>query len=212
MLPAVVTPRLHPTATGSPITPIRSPPSYRRSEFSGLTSWGTPSVADSPLELYRRHPALPPSLVVAAAFAGWVGSLPTEEVRARLELALRQADELSTAITPDSVPGLFSTKLGAEQLEELAAIMSEVRPAGMRTMARAFAEADLRDVLASIELPTLLLYGDADQRASRAVWEPLRAEIPTSTLVLLPGSGHDLALEAPEAFNAEVRRFIRSFS
>lgn len=164
------------------------------------------------LELYRRHPALPRSLVVAAGYAGWAGSLPAEEVRARLDLALRQADELPTAITPDSVPGLFSTKLSAEQLEEVAAIMSEVRPAGMRTMARGFAEADLRDVLASIDVPTLLLYGDADQRASRAVWEPLHAGIPTSTLVLLPGIGHDLALEAPEAFNAEVRRFIRSFS
>ena len=149
---------------------------------------------------------------MAGGYAGWAGSLPAEEVRARLELALRQADELPTAITSASVPGLFSTKLRAEQLEELAAIMSEVRPAGMRTMARAFAEADLQDVLASIALPALLLYGDADQRASRAVWEPLHAKIPTSMLVLLPGSGHDLALEAPEAFNAEVRRFIRSFS
>lgn len=164
------------------------------------------------LELYRRHPALPRSLVLAAGYAGWAGSLPAEEVQARLQLALRQADELPMAITPDSVPGLYSTSLGVEQLEELAAVMSDVRPAGMRTMARAFAEADLRDVLASIDVPTLLLYGDADQRATRAVWEPRHAEIPTSTLVLLAGIGHDLALEAPEAFNAEVRRFIRSAS
>ena len=80
----------------------------------------------------------------------------------------------------------------------------------MRIMAQAFDEADLRDVLASIEVATLLLYGDADQRAPRGVWETLHARIPTSTLVLLPGIGDDLALEAPDAFNAEVRRFIRS--
>lgn len=162
------------------------------------------------LELYRRHPGLPRSLLLAAGYAGWAGSLPAEEVQARLELALRQAEELPMTITPDSLPGLFSTEVTPEQLAELSAIMSEVRPTGTRIMARAFADADLRDVLANIDVPTLLLYGDADQRAPRGVWEALHAQIPTSTLVLLPGIGHELALEAPEAFNAEVRRFIRS--
>ena len=162
------------------------------------------------LELYRRHPGLPRSLLLAAGYAGWAGSLPAEEVQARLQLALRLADELPTTIAPDSLPGLFSTELAPEQLAELSAIMSEVRPTGTRIMAKAFAEADLRDVLTNIDVPTLLLYGDADQRAPRGVWEGLHAKIPTSTLVLLPGIGHELALEAPEAFNAQVRRFIRS--
>lgn len=164
------------------------------------------------LELYRRHPGLPRSLVLAAGYAGWAGSLPAEEVRARLQLALQLADELPRTITPRSVPGLFSTKLGAEQLDELAAVMSEVRAAGVRVMARAFAEADLRDLLPDIEVPTLLLYGDADERAPRTVWEPLHAKIPTSKLVLLPEIGHEVALEAPEAFHAEVRRFLGSVS
>ncbi len=43
-------------------------------------SWGS-SVA---LELYRRHPDVPTSLVLASAYAGWAGSLPADEVAARL--------------------------------------------------------------------------------------------------------------------------------
>ncbi len=164
------------------------------------------------LELYRRHPAVPRSLLLAAGYAGWAGSLAADEVQARLELALRQADELPRPITPDSVPGLYSTRLAPEQLAELSTVMSEVRPVGTRVMARSFAEADLRDVLPKIDVPTLLLYGDADQRAPRGIWEALHAQIPSSTLVLLPGIGHELALEATDAFNAEVRRFIRSVS
>src|SRR5437660_259439 len=30
------------------------------------------------LELYRRHPAIPRSLVLVSAYAGWAGSLPAE--------------------------------------------------------------------------------------------------------------------------------------
>jgi pimeloyl-ACP methyl ester carboxylesterase len=77
-------------------------------------------------------------------------------------------------------------------------------------MARAFADADLRDVLPHIAVPTLLLYGDADERAPRNIAHALHAAIPTSTLVMVPGAGHELCLEAPDAFSAEVRRFLRS--
>ena len=34
------------------------------------------------LELYRRHPLVPRTLVLASAYAGWAGSLPAEVVEA----------------------------------------------------------------------------------------------------------------------------------
>ena len=162
------------------------------------------------LHLGVRHRALPRSLVVAGGYAGWAGSLPPEEVAARLDLALRLADDLSTPISPESIPGLFSRAMPSELLEELASIMSEVRPTGARVMARAFAAADLRDLLSQIRVPTLLLYGADDKRAPRYVAEELHARILTSTLVTMPGFGHDWYLESPQTFNAEVRRFLHS--
>ena len=59
-------------------------------------------------------------------------------------------------------------------------------------------------------MPTLLLYGAADVRAPRPVAEALHAAIPNSELVLLPEVGHMCNLEAPEVFNAEMRRFLRA--
>ena len=89
-------------------------------------------------------------------------------------------------------------------------IMLDVRPAGIRPMITAFAAADLRDMLGTIRVPTLLLYGDLDTRAPRAVAEELHDRIPGSELVMLPGVGHVTNIEAPEEFDAAVRRFVRS--
>ena len=71
------------------------------------------------------------------------------------------------------------------------------------------AEADLRDVLPHIDVPTLLLYGDKDVRAPLAVAEDLHAAIPNSRVVVLPGVGHMSSVESPGAFNAEVRSFLQ---
>ncbi len=86
---------------------------------------------------------------------------------------------------------------------------SSIRP-GSGRMARSVAEADLRDVLPRIDVPTLLLYGDSDVRAPLNVAEDLHAAIPTSQLVVMPGVGHVSSVEAAERFNAEVRSFLRS--
>jgi pimeloyl-ACP methyl ester carboxylesterase len=72
---------------------------------------------------------------------------------------------------------------------ELMLIASEIHPAGTRVAMRAFAEADLRDVLPRIEVPTLLLYGDNDVRAPKDVWEPVHSGIRRSKLVLIPDVG-----------------------
>jgi pimeloyl-ACP methyl ester carboxylesterase len=94
-------------------------------------------------------------------------------------------------------------------IDEVAAIMSEFHPAGWRSMARALAEADLRDVLPRIEVPTLLLYGDADQRSPLHVADDLHAQAPGSRLVIIPGVNHLSNVEAAERFNSEVRSFLR---
>src|SRR5204863_7105101 len=44
------------------------------------------------LELYRRHRAIPKSLILAAPYAGWAGSFPAEVVEQRLQYWLRLAD------------------------------------------------------------------------------------------------------------------------
>jgi len=60
-----------------------------------------------------------------------------------------------------------------------------------------------------LTVPTLLIYGEEDVRAPRGVAEAIHAAIPGSRLMLVPGAGHDVNLEAPEEYDAAVRAFLR---
>ncbi len=75
-------------------------------------------------------------------------------------------------------------------------------------MARASAE-DLRGLLASIDVPTLLVYGDQDVRAPLSVAEHLHAAIAGSELTVLPGLGHVCNLEGPVQFNTILRAWLQ---
>jgi pimeloyl-ACP methyl ester carboxylesterase len=169
-------------------------------------SWG----GGLALEFYRRHPASVRTLVLTGAYAGWAGSLPAEVVEQRLKQALREADMSPEQFVPGWLPGLLTEAAPAELTNEVVAIMSEFHPAGYRTMARAFAEADLREMLPGVAVPTLLLYGEVDKRSPLGVAHDLHARIPASRLVVIPGVGHLSNAEAAQTFNGEVRGFLRS--
>jgi pimeloyl-ACP methyl ester carboxylesterase len=161
------------------------------------------------LEVYRRHGRRVRSLVLAAAYAGWRGSLPPEEVAARVARMEAELERPAEEWMDSYLPGFFAGTVPDETLQLVRTMMREVRPAGTRRLLTAFADADLRDVLPSIAVPTLLVYGAADARAPRPVAEAMHRAIEGSRLVLVPGVGHDVALEACAAFDAEVRGFLR---
>jgi pimeloyl-ACP methyl ester carboxylesterase len=162
------------------------------------------------LELYRRHPAVPQSLILASAYAGWAGSLSAEAVEQRKRHVLRALDLRPEQWAREWSPSMLSPSAPAELVDEVVASLCAFHPVGQRVLFRAFADKDLRDVLPGIAVPTLLLYGDRDVRSPLNVGQELHAHIPGSRLVVLPGVGHVSNLEAPERFNAEVRRFLRS--
>ncbi len=170
-------------------------------------SWGTTLA----LELCRRHPSMTSSLVLVGAYAGWAGSLPPDEVQRRLGFALTAADIVdANQWDPTSMPGLFSDIMPADRAAELVVLMSDIRAPATRTMARALAEADLRDELARVAVPNLLVNGVADERSPVHVAEQLDRAIPGSTLTVLAGLGHECYLESAAAFDAAVRPFLRT--
>jgi pimeloyl-ACP methyl ester carboxylesterase len=162
------------------------------------------------LELYRRWPGLPRTLLLASAYAGWAGSLPEDVVAERLHGLLQELERPPEQFVRGYIPSLLTDHAPAEMIDELVMIMSDFRPAGCRPMLHAMAEADLRDVLPRIDVPTLLLYGNADVRSPLHVAEQLHAQIPGSTLVVIPDVGHQSNIEAASLFNAAVRDFLRS--
>ena len=64
----------------------------------------------------------------------------------------------------------------------------------------------LRDALAAVRTPLLLLAGDEDEGCLETVLM-LKRTIPAAGLAILPQTGHTANLEEPETFNAAVDRF-----
>ena len=159
------------------------------------------------LALQRRHAAMTSVLILASAYAGWTGSLPRDVAEQRLRQALALAEGTPEAFVDALLPTMFTKAMPQDTIDEFRASMQAFHPDGFRAMAQASAE-DVRDVLAHIDIPTLLLYGDNDVRAPLTVAEALRAAITGSKLVVLPDAGHVCNIEAPDEFNESVRSFL----
>jgi len=163
------------------------------------------------LELYRWHPNVPRSLVLASAYAGWAGSLPPEVAEQRKQRMLQMIELPPDQWAREWIPTLLTEGAPADVVDEVTIILADFHPDGQRALLRAgFAELDLRDVLPRIGIPTLLLYGDRDVRSPKDVADDMHTRIPGSRLVFMPGVGHMGDVEAPERFNSEVRSFLRS--
>jgi pimeloyl-ACP methyl ester carboxylesterase len=167
-------------------------------------SWGGTVVQ----ELYRHRPALVATLILIDTYAGWKGSLPEEEVGARVAGARR----MLAAPAEDALPGLFAGDPPAEFVSLLEEIAAAARPASLRTQLVVMAQADQRDLLPRIAVPTLLIWGERDARSPLSVAHQFEQAIPDTKLVVIPRCGHLSNLEQPEQFNAAVREFCRAHS
>jgi pimeloyl-ACP methyl ester carboxylesterase len=175
----------------------------RRAHVLGL-SWGGILAQ----ELLRLDRARVERLVLAGTYAGWRGSLAPEACEQRLarcerdalltrdELAQRWVRELFSATAPDAV------------LDAMATLLADFHPHGFRLMARSSAATDTTDMLPTIDMPTLLLWGAEDERSPLAIAERLAAAIPAARLAVIPRAGHVSNMERPDAFNAAVLRFL----
>lgn len=170
---------------------------------AGLSWGGTIALA-----LYRDRPELVSSLVLADTYAGWKGSLPPEEVDARVT-GLEQMLAASAASFDPTLPGLFAGDPPRHAVGLLEAMGRDIRRESMRTSLMIMARTDLSDLLPQIDVPTLLIWGEFDARSPLYVAEQFERAIPHAELTVLPGAGHVSNLERPEAFNAAVRRFCR---
>jgi pimeloyl-ACP methyl ester carboxylesterase len=169
-------------------------------------SWGG-TVA---LELYRRHPELVATLILADTYAGWKGSLPEQEVKARVAVLHRMLAAPAEEFDP-TPPGLFADDPPPAFGPLLSEIFATVRRESLRTLLSVMPEADQRDLLPRIDAPTLLIWGELDARSPLSVARQFDQAIPDTKLVVIPGAGHLSNLEQPERFNEAVREFCRAY-
>jgi len=156
-------------------------------------------------EFAGRYPTRVRRLILADTNPGH-GNLPEAERGRRL--TLREADAADPPATARRrCPEFFSPDVDPEVLAEAIAIMSEFHPRGYALGARALAESDERALLAGIDAPTLVIWGEQDVICSRAESEYLAAHVPNARLKVLP-CGHMSNMEAPAAFNAALLEFL----
>ena len=167
------------------------------------------------LHLLVRHPDRVASAVVAGA--GY-GAHPDRQAAFRMEseaiAAAFEAEGASQvarryAVGPARVQFQNKNQRGwaefAAALAEHSAVGSALTMRGVQA-ARPSLYA-LRDELAAITRPVLILVGDEDE----GCLEPalmLKRTIPSSGLTVLPQTGHTANLEEPGLFNAAVDRFL----
>ncbi len=163
------------------------------------------------LAFAHRHPAIPRSVVVVSGYAGWRGSLPAAAAEDRLAQALRLSEMSGAEFVDALLPTMFASTPSPAVVAAFGDSMRGFHPRGFRAMAQASAE-DLRPLLAGVAAPTLLIHGDRDVRAPRAVADHLHAALSDSTLVTLGGVGHVCNLEAPDDFNATLRDWLLTHS
>jgi pimeloyl-ACP methyl ester carboxylesterase len=167
------------------------------------------------LHLARRHPDRTRGVVVAGC--GY-GAHPDARASFRAEAEAVAAAFESEDI--DAVAARYAVGPSRVQFQnkdphgwaEFAAQLAEHSPIGAaRTMRGVQRERpslyDLRDELAAVDVPLLLVVGDEDDGALDASLM-LKRTIPTAGLVVLPRTGHTANLEEPALFNRAVAGFL----
>jgi len=164
--------------------------------------------------------------VVGNSIGGWIAA----------ELALLRSPRISGIVLVDAVgievEGHPVTDIFPLSMDELArlsyhdpaafridpATMTEAQRAGMAANRAALrldggplmGDPALRARLAAIALPTLVLWGDADQIADADYGRSYAAAIPGARFQLLPGTGHLPQIETPRRLMQAIWDFARA--
>jgi pimeloyl-ACP methyl ester carboxylesterase len=116
---------------------------------------------------------------------------------------------------PAAILGLAAKfSIAKENRERLSGFISDnlarVNPEILHGDFTACDKLDIMDAVAGIRVPSLVVCGAEDKMTPPALSRFLGENIPEARLALIPGAGHFVMLENPEAFNATVTDFVNS--
>jgi pimeloyl-ACP methyl ester carboxylesterase len=157
----------------------------------------------------RRHREMVTGLVLADTRA----AADTQEVAERRVAQQRQVAYEGTAeLIENSLENLLSDdtrKRRPDVVERARRLMAQNPPAGFIGALDAMRRRpDAVDELAGIDVPVLVIVGEADKTSPPRVAAEMAASVPQARLEVLAGAGHLSNLEAPEAFNAALVSFL----
>lgn len=145
--------------------------------------------------------------MVVANTAARIGSFDAWHERA----ALVRKDGLA-GVASGAAGRWFTPAFAAREPAEVDRLIQQLRvqsPEGYASCCEALAQADLRDELASISRPLLVIAGMHDPVTTVADADWLAAQVPGACVDTLEAS-HLSNIECPQAFTASLRRFLVS--
>jgi 3-oxoadipate enol-lactonase len=163
------------------------------------------------LQMAIRHPAIATRLILADSGAAF--SDPGRQAF-RTMAAAASASGLA-AITDVAMRRLFAPEFQAAHPE----LMRDRREAFLKTDPQVFgaacaqlAELDLRDELAKVKMPVLVVVGEHDEATPPPMSHELAALLPDARLKILPGCAHVPQLQSPQLFLEAISDFLLATS
>jgi pimeloyl-ACP methyl ester carboxylesterase len=135
--------------------------------------------------------------------------LTAEERAQRLETAERAEREGMAPLADAMNARLYGPRCPDDVVAKVDAMMRANPPTGAAAALRGRARRpDYRPALRDLDVPAFVCVGTADSWSTAEVTEELVASLRRPTVVTLPDVGHLPNLEAPEAFNTALVRFL----
>ncbi len=161
------------------------------------------------LDFTSRFPEMVDALIIADATRGAAGVSPEENER-RLQNRLHAINTLHPSeLARTRVKALLSPNASVEVVKEAERIMSQVRPAGYRSVSYSLSNLNQMDLLSTISVPTLVMCGELDGVTPVSESKVFHELIPHSKLAIVPNTGHLCYQEDPETFNQFVTAFLQ---
>lgn len=159
--------------------------------------------------ILERHPALVRGLVLADTKAS--PDAPDARTK-RLKMAARVESEGTGFLQTELIPNLLSKTVSPDVLERTQRMAGNAAQSAVYNALAALASRpDSRLMLEDIVIPTLVLVGEDDGVTPIGDAEIMASAIPNARLEVIRGAGHLSNLEQPQAFNAALLEFLRTF-
>lgn len=158
----------------------------------------------------HRHPdrVLSLALLATSSRFGLDGTDP-EEWRQR-RLAALDAGRSPAALAPDVLRSLAGPGIDGAAFQQQCAAMARVSADALRRSIGCLVTHDTQGFLGTLRVPALVLVGELDTETPPAYAQDLAQRIPGAVLDVIPGAGHLLNAEAPDAVNERLAQHATS--
>lgn len=174
----------------------------RSAAVCGLSMGGYAALAFA-----ARHQEMLAALVLADTRAG---ADDAEGKKKREAFALAALEKGSPWVAGEMAPKLQKDPPDPAADRAIRALIAKAQPAAIAAASRGMAlRADHRAGLEFIDVPALVLVGEADKLTPPAESEAMAAALPHATLVKIPGAAHLSNLEQPAAFDRALAAFLK---